>query len=27
VPLEVAPGDRVEADYGGLGRIALGLVD
>jgi len=26
-PLEVAPGDRVEADYGLLGRIALGLVD
>lgn len=27
VPLEVAPGDRVEADYGVIGRIALGLTD
>jgi 2-keto-4-pentenoate hydratase len=27
VPLEIAPGDRVTADYGMLGRIEIGLAD
>ena len=27
VPLEVVPGDRVEADYGALGRVAVTLLD